>query len=128
VRQRVALLPEAGQRLLEVAAIGGQRVPQALLMAAAGQPEDAVLVGLEAACRAHLLEEEGADYNFAHDVIREVKERLPAVRSHVRTPNTVNGPATPRHEVPVGVARSAGAGAVPHAWRRGGVQPSVVRP
>src|SRR5205823_8390166 len=75
VRQRVALLPEAAQHLLGVAAIAGRRAPRAVLMAAAGQPEEEVLAGLEAACRARLLREEGEDaYAFAHDVIREVVE------------------------------------------------------
>jgi predicted ATPase len=75
VRQRVALLPERAGQLLGVAAIVGRRVPHALLLAVAGQPEDAVLAGLEAACRARLLLEEGDDgYTFAHDVIREVVE------------------------------------------------------
>ncbi|MGH2346453.1 MAG: tetratricopeptide repeat protein, partial [Chloroflexota bacterium] len=75
VRQRVALLPEATRQLLGVAAILGRRVPRVLLMASAGQPEEDVLLGLEAACRARLLVEEGEDgYVFAHDVIREVVE------------------------------------------------------
>jgi tetratricopeptide (TPR) repeat protein len=71
----VALLPAAGQEVLGAAAIVGRRVPRALLLAVAAQPEDAVLAGLEAACRARLLLEEGDDgYTFAHDVIREVVE------------------------------------------------------
>src|SRR5207248_2605439 len=58
-----------------VAAIAGRRAPRAVLMAAAGQAEETVLAGMEAACRARLLREEGADaYAFAHDVIREVVE------------------------------------------------------
>ncbi len=48
---------------------------RALLAAAAGQPEGAVLAGLEAACRARLLLEDGEDgYQFAHDVVWEVVE------------------------------------------------------
>ncbi|MGH2388509.1 MAG: ATP-binding protein, partial [Chloroflexota bacterium] len=75
VRQRVALLPAAGRELLGVAAVVGRYAPRALLTAVAGLPEEAVPVGLEAACRARLLLEEGADaYVFAHDVIREVVE------------------------------------------------------
>jgi len=74
VRQRVAMLPEAGREVLG-AAVVGRRVPRALLTAAVGQPEGAVLAGLEAACRARLLVEEGEDgYAFAHDVVREVVE------------------------------------------------------
>jgi tetratricopeptide (TPR) repeat protein/transcriptional regulator with XRE-family HTH domain len=75
VRQRVALLPAAGQDLLGVAAIIGRQVPRTLLAAAAGQSAEDVLTGLEAACRARLLVEEGEEgYAFAHDVIREVLE------------------------------------------------------
>ncbi len=75
VRQRVALLPESARQLLGVAAIAGRQVPRALLTAAAGQPQEEVLRGLEAACRARLLMEEGEEgYVFAHDVIREVVE------------------------------------------------------
>ena len=75
VRQRVALLPAAGQEILGAAAVVGRRVPRTLLAAAAGQPEEAVLAGLEAACRARLLLEDGDDaYTFSHDVIREVVE------------------------------------------------------
>ena len=75
VRQRMALLPVAGREILGVAAIVGRRVPRTLLVAVAGQPEEVALVGLEAACRARLLLEDGDDaYAFAHDVIREVVE------------------------------------------------------
>lgn len=75
VRQRVALLPAAGQEILGAASVVGRRVPRTLLAAAAGQPEGAVLAGLEAACRARLLLEDGDDaYAFSHDVIREVVE------------------------------------------------------
>ena len=75
VQQRVALLPAAGQDLLAVAAVVGRRASRALLVAVAEQPEEAALAGLDAACRARLLLEDGADaYAFAHDVIREVVE------------------------------------------------------
>ncbi|HKC75238.1 MAG TPA: hypothetical protein VKF37_13730, partial [Chloroflexota bacterium] len=75
VRQRVALLPPAAQHLLGVAAIAGRNARRTVLMAVAGQSEETVLAGLEAACRARLLREEGDDaYPFAHAVIREVVE------------------------------------------------------
>ena len=74
VRQRVALLPPAGQEVLGVAAVAGRRASRGLLVAVGG-PEEAVLHGLEATCRARLLLENGDDaYVFAHDVIREVVE------------------------------------------------------
>jgi transcriptional regulator with XRE-family HTH domain/tetratricopeptide (TPR) repeat protein len=75
VRQRVATLPAEARELLGVAAVGGRVVPRRLLAEAATEPEEAVLAALEAACRARLLEEHGPDeYQFAHDVIREVVE------------------------------------------------------
>src|SRR5919197_330872 len=75
LRQRVALLPAAGREILGAAAIVGRRVPRALLLAMAGQPEEVVLAGLEAAHRARLLREDDDNaYVFTHDVIREVVE------------------------------------------------------
>jgi hypothetical protein len=82
LRQRVALLPAAAQGVLAAAAVVGRRASRALLLEVLGQSEEAVLAGLEAACRAHLLHEDGEDaYAFAHDVIREVVEtELPSGR------------------------------------------------
>jgi len=75
VRQRVALLPESARLVLGAAAVVGRRVARGVLTAVVAQPEEAVLAGLEAACWAHLLLEEGdAAYCFAHDLIREVLE------------------------------------------------------
>lgn len=75
VRQRVGLLPGAGQEILGAAAIMGRRSPWALLTAVAGQAEEAGLAGVEAACRAGLLLEDGEDgYIFAHQLIQEVVE------------------------------------------------------
>jgi tetratricopeptide (TPR) repeat protein len=75
VRQRLALLPGAGQEVLGAAAVVGRRASRGVLVAVVGRAEEAVLVGLEAACRARLLLEDGDDaYAFAHDVVREVIE------------------------------------------------------
>jgi tetratricopeptide (TPR) repeat protein/DNA-binding XRE family transcriptional regulator len=75
VRLRVAALPEMAQEVLGLAAVVGRQAPRALLLRAATRPDRAVLVGLQAACRARLLEENGPEeYQFAHDVIREVVE------------------------------------------------------
>jgi len=75
IRQRVVALSEVAQTILGVAAVIGRRMLRALLVAAAMQPEEEVLAGLEAACRAQLLKEDDADaYVFTHDVIREVIE------------------------------------------------------
>jgi predicted ATPase len=69
------VLTEIAQQVLGAAAVVGRRVPRDLLVAAIAQPQEAVLAGLEAACRARLLLEDGADaYVFAHDLIREVLE------------------------------------------------------
>lgn len=76
IRQRVAALPESAQTILHVAAIAGREVRRSLLLhvaTQAGQPEDIVLAGLDAACEARLIEEEGeGGYQFAHDLVREV--------------------------------------------------------
>ncbi|HVA88841.1 MAG TPA: AAA family ATPase [Chloroflexota bacterium] len=75
VSQRVALLPEAARQVLHAAAIVGRRVPRGLLAATARQSEEDALAGLEVACRARLILEDGDEgYLFAHDVIREVVE------------------------------------------------------
>jgi tetratricopeptide (TPR) repeat protein len=79
VRQRVTALPEAARRVLGMAAVIGRTAPHGLLNTVAARPEHEVLDALEAACHAHLLEEEGDPkgtpaYRFTHDVIREVVE------------------------------------------------------
>jgi transcriptional regulator with XRE-family HTH domain len=75
VRQRVMALPEAAREVVGVAAVAGRVVPYALLLALMGRPRREVLMALESACRARLLEAEGpAAYRFAHDLIREVVE------------------------------------------------------
>jgi transposase/transcriptional regulator with XRE-family HTH domain len=75
VRQRVALLPESARLVLGAAAAVGRRASRELLAAVVEQPEETVVAGLEAACGARLLLEEGDDaYVFAHDLIRDVLE------------------------------------------------------
>jgi hypothetical protein len=75
VRHRVAALPEVAREVLGVAAVVGRVVEGTLLPIVAARPDESVLLGVEAACRARLLEERGAtSYQFAHDVIREVIE------------------------------------------------------
>lgn len=75
VRQRITALPEAARQVLGMAAVIGRTAPHGLLQTVAARPEHLVLDALEAACHAHLLEEEGeAAYRFTHDVIREVVE------------------------------------------------------
>ncbi len=76
IRQRVVLLPEAAQRLLEAAAVTGREVDRALLLgliAPLQWTKEQVLSALEATCQARLLvETEKATYRFVHDLIREV--------------------------------------------------------
>lgn len=75
IRQRVAALPVAAQDVLGIAAVAGRDTPRVLLLRVAARPEREALDGLQAACRARLLEEVGTDaYRFAHDVIREMVE------------------------------------------------------
>jgi tetratricopeptide (TPR) repeat protein/transcriptional regulator with XRE-family HTH domain len=75
VRQRVATLPPVARDVLGAAAVAGRVVPRAVLAAVAACAEDAVLATLEAACGARLLAEAGErDYQFVHDIIREVVE------------------------------------------------------
>jgi len=75
VRQRVALLPAAARETLGAAAVVGRSAGAALIAAALERSVGEALDGLEMACRARLLAEDGDDaYAFAHDVIREVVE------------------------------------------------------
>jgi len=75
LHQRVAVLGQGAQDLLGVMAVIGWVVDVALLVDAAGLPEDEVAAALDKACRARLLVERGRDgYQFVHDVIREVVE------------------------------------------------------
>lgn len=84
IRQRVALLPDATQELLAVAAAVGRQVRGEVLLAAATWPEREVLAALDLACQARLLVEERETYRFAHDMIREVVEAdLSEVRRRV---------------------------------------------
>jgi transcriptional regulator with XRE-family HTH domain/tetratricopeptide (TPR) repeat protein len=75
IRQRVAALPLDARALLGMAAVIGREVLYPILIAACEQPEQEILIGLDAACRARLLTETGGGtYRFAHDVVREVIE------------------------------------------------------
>src|SRR5205823_12107816 len=73
-RQRVAILPEAPQQVLGVAAVVGRVASRALLVRVVARPEEEVLAALAAACRARLLDEGADGYAFTHDVVREVVE------------------------------------------------------
>jgi tetratricopeptide (TPR) repeat protein len=121
VRQRLALLPEPVPLVLGAAAVVGRPAGHALLIAATGQPEEVVLVGLEAACRAHVLREDGDDvYAFAHDVIREVVEAdvgaARRVMLHRRVAEALEG--SPEGAAPTLLA---------YHYARGGVSDKAVR-
>src|SRR5262249_11566480 len=82
VRQRVIAQPESAREALQVLRVAGGTARLGLLrdvLAASGHSEDALVLGLEAAQRARLIEEiEGAEddsYQFAHNLIREVVAR-----------------------------------------------------
>jgi predicted ATPase len=75
VQRRVAALPKVAQDLLGVAAVAGRRVPRSVLLTVtyrSGRSEADILIGLELACQAGLLVEEGeAGYAFSHDLIHD---------------------------------------------------------
>ncbi|HEX6737151.1 MAG TPA: AAA family ATPase, partial [Vicinamibacteria bacterium] len=73
VDARLARLDEAGQALLETAAVIGQEVPFGLWAAVAGRAEEELFAVAEAAVRARLVEPtpDGAGIAFAHALVRE---------------------------------------------------------
>jgi tetratricopeptide (TPR) repeat protein/DNA-binding XRE family transcriptional regulator len=75
IRQRVGALPVEAQRLLSVAAVAGREVPRTVLMivgTAGGQGETEVLLAMDQACTARLMQEQDEQhYRFAHDLVRE---------------------------------------------------------
>ncbi len=76
VRQRVAVLPEVARELLSAVAVADRTIARATIVAVAerhGRDEPETLTALDAACRARMLVEVGdVDYQFAHNLIREV--------------------------------------------------------
>ena len=75
LRLRVAALPAEAAEAVAVAAVAGRRVSRALLAKVVDWPEQRLVAALEATCNARLLEEWGPhEYQFPHDVIREVVE------------------------------------------------------
>jgi tetratricopeptide (TPR) repeat protein len=79
VQARVAVLPLAARRLVELAAVAGRVVAGAVLLAVMPRPEEETLEALEALVHAGLLAEDGGGtgtYRFTHDLIRETVEAL----------------------------------------------------
>jgi tetratricopeptide (TPR) repeat protein len=77
VEARVAALPVAARRLVEIAAVAGRVVPGALLLVVTPRPEEEALDALETLVHAGLLAEDSAGtYRFTHDLIRETVEAM----------------------------------------------------
>jgi transcriptional regulator with XRE-family HTH domain len=72
IRVRAAALSAPARALLGAAAIVGRALPATLLVPVTAQPEAEILAALDETCAAGLLVERGRDYQFAHDLIREV--------------------------------------------------------
>lgn len=75
IQRRLAALPTVSQDLLGVAAVVGRRAPRSVLLTVmnqCGRSEADTLMGLEAACHAGLLVEDGeAGCVFSHDLIHD---------------------------------------------------------
>lgn len=75
IRQRLASLPEEGQRVLMASAVIGRAVSLPLLAAVLKTPEDELLIALDLGRRSGLLlEDDTGSYRFRHDVVRDVVE------------------------------------------------------
>ncbi|MFF5205912.1 BTAD domain-containing putative transcriptional regulator [Streptosporangium sp. NPDC000396] len=94
LRRRLARLPEPAVALLRLAALAGPEVSVDVLVRAADQDEDGVLLGLESAVVAGLLTEpEPGRVRFAHALVRESAiadlSRLRATRMHARLADAI---------------------------------------
>ncbi|WP_445330620.1 helix-turn-helix transcriptional regulator [Streptomyces sp. GSL17-111] len=82
---RVEALPDAAQRVVQIAAGGGTTVEFGLLAAVVGGPQDELLAALRAAVGAHVLAptEDGDGYRFRHALVREAvsDDLLPGERT-----------------------------------------------
>ena len=74
VNRRIARLPQATARLLDVAAVVGSDVDATLLAAATGTPYPEVVESLQPAVAARVLRSEALGrYQFEHDLYRETR-------------------------------------------------------
>ena len=98
VERRTGRLSPLAQELLAVGAVLGRQFPPDLLAAMLDQPAPAVLAPLQEVVQAGLLETDGEQLRFGHDLIREAVS--------ARTPPGL-GRAVRRHAVDVLLARGA---------------------
>ena len=77
VRVRLAHVPKEIRPILETAAVLGRRFDFDMLLDVTREPEDGLLVAVEALVKRRLLREEaeGGVYDFSHDKVREVVYR-----------------------------------------------------
>jgi tetratricopeptide (TPR) repeat protein/transcriptional regulator with XRE-family HTH domain len=77
VRARIGHVPPEARPALDVAAVLGRRFDFETLIAVTREPEDRLLVALEALVKRRLLREDSEDgfYDFSHDKVREVVYR-----------------------------------------------------
>jgi DNA-binding CsgD family transcriptional regulator len=99
--RRLAGLPQAHREVLELAAVAGDQVDLATLLAATDHPRDVALAGIDAGVGFGLLAADGATagrYRFLHSLARQaVLDRMPPSRrvvEHARIAEVLDGPAT----------------------------------
>ena len=84
IQSRIARLPEAAERVLQVASLAGREFELAVLERVVDMPEDELLDALDAAVRAGILVEATGvpgRYSFAHSLLRKtLEENLTATR------------------------------------------------
>jgi predicted ATPase len=68
---RTDRLSDATRHVLQVAAVGGRRVPHALLGAVAGLPDGELDAALREAVERHVMEVDGDGYAFRHALLRD---------------------------------------------------------
>jgi DNA-binding SARP family transcriptional activator len=100
VRRRIALLPEATVRLLQIAAVVGRDVELDLLVNASGDDLDTVLDGIDPAVVHRLLapvRDRQGTFRFAHALVREVLaddvSALRRARIHLRVADAIEATA-----------------------------------
>jgi tetratricopeptide (TPR) repeat protein/transcriptional regulator with XRE-family HTH domain len=129
IRVRIALLPPPARDVLTLGAVVGRVLPLSLLRAALVRPDSDPLAACEVAYRVGLLVEDGVDYRFAHDLIREVAladlSRIQLISLHAAVADAlVRLPDGPRERHLAEIAHhyleaGDGAAALPYAIQAG---------